>query len=104
MITIHIKETAEKRKYKNAHQLAVALGVADNVGVRLWNQDFSRIDLITLDRLCRVLRCQPNQLFKFVSDESNEPTETDENNAPKNEPTPEPKTKPKRTARKSKAE
>lgn len=72
MIVINIKETAEKRKYKNAHQLAVALGVADNVGVRLWNQDFSRIDLITLDRLCRVLKCQPSQLFKYVADETKE--------------------------------
>lgn len=101
MITIHIKETAEKRKYKNAHQLAVALGVADNVGVRLWNQDFSRIDLITLDRLCRVLRCQPNQLFKFVSAEGEQTT--DEADAPEVESTSEPENKPKRAARKPKA-
>ena len=68
MITIHVKEISEKHGFKNAHQLAVALGVADNVGVRLWNENFTRIDLVTLDRLCRLLKCQPNKLFKFVED------------------------------------
>jgi DNA-binding Xre family transcriptional regulator len=70
MIKVSIRETAEARGIPNAHQLALALGVADNVGVRLWNQNFARIDLITLDRLCRTFKCQPNKLFKFEMNEN----------------------------------
>ena len=69
MIRFSIRETAVARGIPNAHQLALALGVADNVGVRLWNEKFARIDLITLDRLCRTLRCQPNKLFRYEPDD-----------------------------------
>jgi DNA-binding Xre family transcriptional regulator len=69
MIKVSIREIAEARGIPNAHQLALTLGVADNVGVRLWNEKFARLDLITLDRLCRALRCQPNKLLKFEPDE-----------------------------------
>lgn len=70
MITKHVKEVAQKRGVRNAHQLALTLGVADNVGVRLWNEDFARLDFITLDKLCRALKCQPGTLFKFEHDET----------------------------------
>lgn len=69
-MTIHIREIADKRGIKNAHQLALALGVADNAGVRLWNEDFARLDIVTLDRLCRALKCQPGTLFKYEPDAS----------------------------------
>jgi DNA-binding Xre family transcriptional regulator len=69
MITTHVKEVASARGYKNAHQLAVAIGVADNAGVRLWNNGFARIDLPTLNKLCRVLKCQPGKLIRYTPDE-----------------------------------
>ncbi|HKV39448.1 MAG TPA: helix-turn-helix transcriptional regulator [Blastocatellia bacterium] len=68
MITTHIRELAEARGFKNAHQLAKALGVAANAGTRLWGDDFSRIDLPTLNKLCRVLRCQPGRLIRYCPD------------------------------------
>lgn len=70
MIQIQIRETAEKRGMTTAYQLQKALNVSPNVAARLWNHDFTRIDLITLDRLCRVLKCQPNLLFKYEPNES----------------------------------
>lgn len=69
MITTHIQELAKRRGIENGTQLARAMGVADNVGARLWSQDFERIDKITLNRLCRTLRCQPGQVFKYTPDE-----------------------------------
>lgn len=69
MITTHIVETARKRGIQNGTQLADAIGVAHNVGARLWREDFDRIDKTTLDRLCRTLKCQPGRLFKYTPDE-----------------------------------
>lgn len=67
-LTVMIRERAEKRGIKNAHQLGLALGVAPNVSARLWSGEFEKIGMDTLDKLCRVLRCQPDKLLKFVPD------------------------------------
>jgi len=67
-LTVLIRERAEKRGIKNAHQLGIALGVAPNVSARLWSGEFEKIGMDTLDKLCRVLRCQPDKLLKFVPD------------------------------------
>lgn len=68
MIQITIKERAEKHGVTTAYQLQKALDVSPDVASRLWKAEFSRIDLLTLDRLCRLLKCQPNQLFKYIED------------------------------------
>jgi DNA-binding Xre family transcriptional regulator len=69
MITSHIKETAEKRGIKNANQLRVALDVSPTLAARLWKGDFDMIGMVTLDKLCRVLRCQPDKLLNYKPDE-----------------------------------
>jgi DNA-binding Xre family transcriptional regulator len=69
MITKHIREVAEKRGITTAYQLRKALGVSPTAATKLWSQDFEMIGIGTLDKLCRVLSCQPNQLFKYVRDE-----------------------------------
>lgn len=68
MITPNIKASAEKRGIENANQLTKALGVSPDLGARLWREDFQRIDLGTLDKLCRVLKCKPNDLLKYEAD------------------------------------
>ena len=69
MITTHVREIAQQKGYKNAHQLAQALGVAANAGVRLWNNGFTRIDLPTLNKLCKVLKVQPARLIRYTPDD-----------------------------------
>lgn len=69
MITKHVREVAEKRGMTTAYQLRKALEVSPTAATKLWNDDFDMIGLNTLDKLCRVLKCQPNQLFKYVPDE-----------------------------------
>jgi DNA-binding Xre family transcriptional regulator len=69
MIRPNIKETAGKRGIENANQLTKALDVSPDLGARLWREDFQRIDLTTLDKLCRVLKCKPNDLFKYEASE-----------------------------------
>lgn len=68
MIVSLIRQTAEKRGIENAHQLEKALNVSPTLAARLWRGDFDKIGINTLDKLCRVLRCQPNKLLKYDAD------------------------------------
>jgi DNA-binding Xre family transcriptional regulator len=74
MITKHVREVAEKRGIKNAHGLQNALGVSPTAAAKLWKGEFEMIGLGTLDKLCEVLSCQPNALFKYVSDNTKNST------------------------------
>lgn len=66
MIIVGIKEQAEKRGITTAYQLQKALEISPTIAARLWRGDFDKIGMITLDRLCRVLRCQPAKLLRYV--------------------------------------
>ena len=69
MIEVMIRERAEKCGIANAYQLQKAMDVSPTLAARLWGGDFDMIGVkTTLDRLCRVLRCQPDKLFKYVPD------------------------------------
>ena len=67
-LKVTIRERAERRGIKNAHQLGQALGVAPNVSARLWNGTFTKLGMNTFEKLCEVLSCQPNALFKYETD------------------------------------
>lgn len=67
-LTVTIKEKAQKRGIENANQLGIALEVAPNVSARLWGGEFDKLGMNTLEKLCEVLACQPNSLFKFEPD------------------------------------
>lgn len=65
MITKHVRAVAEKRGMKNAHGLQLALGVSPTAAAKLWKGEFEMIGLVTLDKLCSVLRCKPSDLLKY---------------------------------------
>jgi len=67
MITATIKDMAERRDIQNASQLAREARIHTVVAYRLWSGEFQRIDVETLNRLCETLRCQPNQLLRYVA-------------------------------------
>lgn len=68
MIVVAIKERAEKCGITTAYQLQKAMKVSPTIAARLWRGDFDKLGMVTLDRLCRVLKCQPDKLFKYVAD------------------------------------
>lgn len=68
MITIHIREIARQRGITSGYQLHKALGISPTAAARLWKGEFDMIGLGTLDKLCRVLRCQPSKLLRYVPD------------------------------------
>lgn len=69
MIEVMIRERAEKCGIKNAYQLQKAMEVSPTLAARLWRGDFEMIGVMTIDRLCRLLRCQPDKLLRYVADE-----------------------------------
>ena len=69
MITVHVSEMAQKRGFTTAYQLQKALNISPTVAARLWKGEFDMIGMGTLNSLCRVLRCQPNKLLRYVPDE-----------------------------------
>jgi DNA-binding Xre family transcriptional regulator len=68
MISVHISETARQRGITTAYQLQKALDISPTVAARLWKGEFDMIGLVTLDKLCRVLRCQPSKLLRYEPD------------------------------------
>jgi len=68
-IRFHIREQAEKCGIKTAYQLRRAMNVSPTLASRLWKEEFAKIGIITLDRLCRVLKCNPGRLITYKPDE-----------------------------------
>ena len=66
MITSLIRKVAEERGLQNANQLGTALEVSPNLAARLWRGNFVQLGRVTIDRLCRVLKCQPGQLLRYA--------------------------------------
>lgn len=70
MVTVRIREMAEKRGITTAYQLQKALNVAPSLAAKWWSNDMKMIGIDTLDLLCRGLRCKPNDLLTYTPDES----------------------------------
>lgn len=65
MIKFDIKPAAQKAGITSSYQLQNATGWHPQMAVRLWNKDVRRIDLETLEALCEVLDCRPQDLLIY---------------------------------------
>jgi DNA-binding Xre family transcriptional regulator len=70
MITLAIREQAEKRGITTAYQLQKATGAQPSMAAKWWKNDLEKIGIKTLDLLCTVLKCRPNDLLKYEPDAS----------------------------------
>jgi DNA-binding Xre family transcriptional regulator len=68
MVKTHVREMAEKRGITTAYQLQKALEISPSVAAKLWSDDFELISKTSLNRLCQLLRCKPDQLISFKPD------------------------------------
>lgn len=66
MIKIKIQEYLRTQAVESAYQLQRILEISPTVAARLWKGDFDKIGINTLDKLCGVFQCQPNDLFEYV--------------------------------------
>ncbi len=68
MITITIREQAEKKGITTAYQLQKATGVQPTVAARWFRNELKMIGIDSLDKLCAVLKCKPNDLLRYEPD------------------------------------
>jgi DNA-binding Xre family transcriptional regulator len=72
MITVRIREMAEKRGIMTAYQLQKAMDVAPSLAAKWWTNDMRMIGIDTLSRLCKTLRCKPSDILVYSADEDGE--------------------------------
>lgn len=63
MIKLNIRSLAAAAGIANPLVFSRQSGLAYAMCYKLWNDQQTRIDLSTIDRLCEVLRCSPGELF-----------------------------------------
>lgn len=68
MITVAIREVAEKRGITSSYQLMKLLSVPPSQAAKWFNNDLESISIRTLDKLCAALRCKPSDLLKYEAD------------------------------------
>lgn len=66
MIRVAIREAAEKRGITTAYQLMKAAKIQPSVAAKWWSNEFDKIAINTLDKLCDVLDCTPNDLLVYT--------------------------------------
>lgn len=59
-----VRQLAEQ-KGMNVSQLSEATGMAYSSALDYWHGNARRIDLRTMERLCKALECQPCELFDY---------------------------------------
>ncbi len=63
MVTLKIREAAERQGITTAYQLQKALNTMPSTAARLWRADMKMIGLDTIDALCEALQCEPADLI-----------------------------------------
>ncbi len=72
MIEIKIQEVAAKFNINNAYQLQNFTGFPPSQAAHLWKGNWKVADLKTLNTLCNLFECTPNDILKFTPDNSDE--------------------------------
>lgn len=68
MVTIQVREVAEKKGISTAYQLQIAANLSPTVAASLWKGEASRLSLQTINALCTALKCTPGNLFQYERD------------------------------------
>jgi DNA-binding Xre family transcriptional regulator len=68
MIKTHVRKVAEMKGITTAYKLQKALDISPSVAARLWRDEFEFISRGSLNRLCKLLHCQPSKLITFEAD------------------------------------
>ena len=72
MIKVKIKEIASQYNIKNAYQLQKLTGFSPSKAANCWEGEWKRADLETLNTLCNLFGCMPNDILEFTPDKVEE--------------------------------
>jgi putative transcriptional regulator len=76
MMKVHVYVMMAKRGIKTRKQLAEAAGVHQTHIGKIVDGKVKRVDLSTLEGLCRALDCQPGDLLEYVPDGDAKPSQS----------------------------
>lgn len=79
MITIQIKQLVDA-KFENMNQFAKAIGIAHQAAENIYKGKITKISLDTIESLCVVLECTPNDIFISDKIQLNSITENKQSN------------------------
>ena len=69
MIQIKLQEVAKKIGITTGYKLHQKTGFPTTMAYRLWGGGWKQADLGTLNTLCNVLKCTPNDILEFTPDQ-----------------------------------
>jgi DNA-binding Xre family transcriptional regulator len=62
---IKIKDVAYQHGIWSAYRLQCALECSPTMASRLWKEEFKQIGIGTLEKLCALFSCQPNDILEY---------------------------------------
>lgn len=68
MIKCHLSKLMGERKLKIS-DVAKATGLHRNSITLLYNETATRVDLETIEQLCKLFECNVSDLFEFISEQ-----------------------------------
>lgn len=69
MIKVKIREVAKQYNITNAYQLQKLTGFLPSKAANLWKGEWELAHLETLNTLCNLFGCMPNDILEFTPDE-----------------------------------
>lgn len=72
MIKVKVREIAKEHNITTAYQLQVFTGFYPDKAAYLWKGDMKRADLNTLNTLCNLFKCTPNDILEYTPDAEEE--------------------------------
>jgi putative transcriptional regulator len=83
MIKANIKEIATKNGVTTAYQLQKKMNLQPSQAAKLYRNDLKMIGFDTLNELCKVFNCTPNDILAYVADDDTAQVSNTESSKPK---------------------
>lgn len=65
-----VQELARTHGIASAEELRRRAGINKNTASAIWNDRSVRADLLTIEKICRTLECQPGDLMELTEEDS----------------------------------
>ncbi|MCD9186745.1 MAG: helix-turn-helix transcriptional regulator [Pyrinomonadaceae bacterium] len=72
MIENKFQQIAQEKGIRTAYQFQKLSGFAPAMAAHLYKGDWTRIDIKTLNTVCNLFKCTPNDIFVFTPDKEDQ--------------------------------
>ncbi|ATV35342.1 helix-turn-helix domain-containing protein [Fusobacterium pseudoperiodonticum] len=71
MLKNHLSKLMGEKRYSIV-EVSRRTGLTTSTISNLYNDKVKRLDFDTLEKICKLFNCQPNDLFEYIPDETQE--------------------------------